>query len=119
PEVAGEHPVVACIAVLEGKSPAAVISALAPVVAHAICTELAPETLAGLGRPGAATVPATTLAELCGGAGLSAEAVTDPRLAMDRTLAVARERAGVALFTGSHYLLGYPWTERRAPSSWR
>jgi dihydrofolate synthase / folylpolyglutamate synthase len=117
PEVAAGRPVVACIAVLEGKNPDAVISALAPLAAHAVCTELAPETLAGLGRPGAATVDATVLAELCGGLGLDAEAVSDPRRAMDRALRIARERSGVALFTGSHYLLSYPWTERRAPSS--
>jgi hypothetical protein len=50
---------------------------------------------------------------------LSAEAAADPRIALERALFAARERSGVALFTGSHYLLSYPWTERRAPSSWR
>ena len=117
PEVAGGRPIVACIALLEGKDAEAMIAALAPIVDHAICTELAPERLAGLGRPGAASIPAATLAKLCGGTGLSAEAAADPRIALERALLAARERSGVALFTGSHYLLSYPWTERRAPSS--
>lgn len=116
PEIAAGRRIVACIALLEGKDAGAVIAALAPVIDHAVCTELPPERLVGVGRPGAASISVGTLAELCADEGLSAEAVADPSAALKRTALVARERAGMALCAGSHYLLSYPWTGRRAPS---
>jgi dihydrofolate synthase/folylpolyglutamate synthase len=119
PEVRDGRPVVACLAVLEGKDVGAIVAALAPVLELAVCTELAPGRLAGLGRPGAASVSARRLAAECAEAGLATEAIADPRAAVARALELARERGGVTLCAGSHYLLREVWTERHAPSSWR
>jgi dihydrofolate synthase/folylpolyglutamate synthase len=107
PEVSRGAPVVACVAVLEGKAVESMLAALAPAVVHVVCTELPPERLARSGRPGAATVPASDLGEACGRLGLSHEVVADPARAVERARTVARERSGMALCTGSHYLLGY------------
>jgi dihydrofolate synthase/folylpolyglutamate synthase len=117
PEAAGGRPVVGCIAVLEGKDAEGIVGALGPGLAHAVCTELPPEDLAGKGRPGAVSLPAAELARLCGRAGTSAEAVPEPAEAVEHARAEARRRSGVALCTGSHYLLPYAWTGRHAPSS--
>jgi hypothetical protein len=46
-----------------------------------------------------------------------AEAVSEPLAAWERAKALARERGGVALAAGSHYLLSCLWTERHAASS--
>jgi dihydrofolate synthase/folylpolyglutamate synthase len=107
PEVSGGAPVVACVAVLEGKAAEPMLAALAPAIAHAVCTQLPPERLARSGRPGAASVPAADLGELFERVGVSCEVVLDPAQAVERARAVGRERSGVALCTGSHYLLGY------------
>jgi dihydrofolate synthase/folylpolyglutamate synthase len=107
PEVAGDSPVVACLAVLEGKDASAMIAALAPVIRHAVCTQLPAERLGGTGRPGAGSVPAKELARKCADAGIEAETVPDPTSAVERAREIARERSGVTLCTGSHYLLGY------------
>jgi dihydrofolate synthase / folylpolyglutamate synthase len=119
PEVSGGRPVVACMAVLEGKDADGIVAALAPALAHAVCTELAPEGLTGIGRPGAASVRASELAAACARAGILAEAVVDPEAALKRARELARERSGVTLCTGSHYLLRRQWIERHAPSSSR
>jgi dihydrofolate synthase/folylpolyglutamate synthase len=105
PEVSGGRAVVGCLAVLEGKDAAGIAAALAPALDRAVCTQLAPEALSGIGRPGAASLPASRLAEACAGAGLEAEPVGEPRPALDRARELARKRAGMALVTGSHYLL--------------
>lgn len=107
PEVSGGAPVVACVAVLEGKAAEPMLAALAPAIAHAVCTQLPPERLARSGRPGAASVPADDLAELFERVGVSCEVVPDPARAVERARAVGRERSGIALCTGSHYLLAY------------
>ena len=107
PELAGERPVIACVALLEGKDAEATIAALGPAVAHAVCTQLPAERLTGSGRAGATSVAASRLRELFTAAGVSAEAVADPPSAVARARAVARERSGMALCTGSHYLLSY------------
>jgi dihydrofolate synthase / folylpolyglutamate synthase len=107
PEVAGERPVVACVALLARKDAGEVVAALAPVIAHAVCAELPPERLAGSGRAGAKSFEAAGLAELFSAAGVAAEAVADPVAAARRARELARERRAVALFTGSHYLLSY------------
>ncbi len=73
--------------------------------------------MTGTGRPDARSVPAKELARLCEAAGADAEAVSDPLAAWARARELARERGGVALAAGSHYLLSCIWTERRAPSS--
>lgn len=119
PEVAGSRPVVGCLAVLEGKDAGGIVDALSPRLTYAVCTELPRERLAGVGRPGSDSMPAARLAELCASAGVEAEVVTDPRDAVERARDAARERSGVALCSGSHYLLSYAWTERRAQSSFR
>jgi dihydrofolate synthase/folylpolyglutamate synthase len=105
PEVAEGRPVIACLALLEGKDEEGVIEALAPALAYAVCTEVPPDRLVGSGRPGATSVSAARLAELCRAAGVEAEAVADPAAASERAIALAAERSGIALSTGSHYLL--------------
>jgi dihydrofolate synthase/folylpolyglutamate synthase len=119
PEVAGTAPVFACLALLADKDAAGIIEALAPRLALAVCAELPAERLGRAGRPGAKPLAAARLAEVAGEAGLAAEAIPEPRTAVRRALDAARERGGVALVCGSHYLLGDAWTERHAPSSSR
>jgi dihydrofolate synthase / folylpolyglutamate synthase len=119
PEAVGDAPIVACIALLADKDASGVVAALAPRLSLAVCTELPAERLARGARPGARPLPASRLGEVAGAAGLEAEAVLDPGAAIRRALAAARERGGVALVCGSHYLLRDAWTERHAPSSSR
>ncbi len=107
PEAAGTAPVVACLALLADKDAAGVIDALAPSLELAVCTELPAERLARVGRPGARSLEASTLAEIAAGHGLAAETVTEPHAALRMALVQARNRRGVALATGSHYLLNY------------
>jgi dihydrofolate synthase / folylpolyglutamate synthase len=106
-EVAGTAPVVACIAMLEDKDAEGIVAALAPALDLAVCTELPPDRLAGSGRPGASALSRERLAEVCAKAGLPAEPVRDPDAAIQRALHEARRRLGMALCTGSHYLLSY------------
>jgi dihydrofolate synthase/folylpolyglutamate synthase len=119
PELIGEKPVIGCVAVLEGKDADGIAGALAPALAGAVCTELPAERLVGVGRPGARTIAAPRLADVFSAAGIEASAEADPRRAIERARAAARERRGAALICGTHYLLGYVWTGRHAPSSWR
>lgn len=107
PEVSGGRPAVACLALLEGKDAAGVVRALVPALQAASCTEVPAGALAGVGRPGARSIPARELARLCLEAGLEAEFDADPRLAIERARARAAELSGVALVTGTHYLLRY------------
>ena len=120
PEVVGEAPVVACLAMLADKDAAGVLAALAPRLEVAVCTELPAERLARAGRPGARALEASRLAELAEAAGLArTEVVGGPEAALRRAAAAASERGGVTLVTGSHYLLSYAWIARRARSSSR
>jgi len=112
----GQH-IVCCLAILEGKDAHSIVSALASVVEQFICTQIPPERIEGSGRPGGRSRPALEIAALCQKAGVDAEAVADPLTAWDRTRELARERGGVALAAGSHYLLSSIWTERPAQSS--
>jgi dihydrofolate synthase / folylpolyglutamate synthase len=105
PEATAGAPVVACVAVLEGKDAAGIAEALAPGLDGAVCTALQPEDLTGLGRPGAASTPAAVMSAHFARAGVASEAVDDPDAAIARTEELARERSGTALVTGSHYLL--------------
>jgi dihydrofolate synthase/folylpolyglutamate synthase len=111
-EVVGEAPVIACLALLADKDAAGVIEALAPTLALAVCAELPPRRLARAGRPGARSLSAHRLAEVAGAAELPAEAIMDPAQAVRQAVAAARERDGVTLVTGSHYLLGYAASAR-------
>jgi dihydrofolate synthase/folylpolyglutamate synthase len=106
PEVAAGAPVVACIAILADKDAGEMVAALAPAVERVVCTELPSAALESQGRPGAASRPAAELAEICGKAGLPAEAVPDfaTALRQSRDLAGAAP-GGVLIVTGSHYAL--------------
>ncbi|OLE35242.1 MAG: hypothetical protein AUG48_11250 [Actinobacteria bacterium 13_1_20CM_3_68_9] len=120
PEVAGEAPVVACLAILADKDAAGVLAALAPSLDLAVCTELPAQRLARAGRPGARSLEAGRLAELAEAAGVAAvEVAQEPEEAVRRALTAAGGRGGVTLVTGSHYLLKYAWIARRAQSSSR
>ena len=117
PALAGDAEVVACLAVLEGKDATGIVNGLAPAVAHFVCTEIPPEAIEGSGRPGGRARPALELAALCEKAGVGAEAVPDPLRAWTTARELAKERNGVALAAGSHYLLSCIWIERPAQSS--
>ena len=117
PELAGGREVVCCLAVLEGKDATGIVEALAPAVSRFVCTEIPPDAIEGSGRPGGRARPALELAALCEKSGVGAEAVPDPLRAWERARDLARERDGVALAAGSHYLLSCIWTERPAQSS--
>ncbi|MEO8091889.1 MAG: cyanophycin synthetase [bacterium] len=107
-EIAGRRPVVACIAVLADKDAAGIMAALGPTLAAAICTEVPAGRLVDTGRPGTTVVPVAELAAAARAAGVaSVEEVADPAEAVSRARRLARERGGVALLAGSHYLLGY------------
>jgi dihydrofolate synthase/folylpolyglutamate synthase len=104
-EVAGDRPVIACLAILADKDAEAMIGALAPALELAVCTELPPQALEGHGRPGARSHPAAALFEACRGAGLAAE--VEPRFAEALRLgrALAERAEGVLLLAGSHYAI--------------
>jgi dihydrofolate synthase/folylpolyglutamate synthase len=107
PEVVAGAPVVACLALLADKDAAGVVRELAPVVDAAVCTELPAEQLARAGRPAARSREAEELAHAARAVGLEAEVVVEPAAAVRRAIEAARARSGVALISGSHYLLRY------------
>jgi len=117
PELTEGAEVVCCLAVLEGKDATGIVNGLAPACARFICTEIAPNRIEGSGRPGGRARPALELAALCEKAGKGAEAIPDPLKAWARARELAKERGGVALAAGSHYLLSSIWIERPAQSS--
>jgi dihydrofolate synthase/folylpolyglutamate synthase len=105
-EVAGDRPVVACLAILSDKDAEAMIAALAASLHEAVCTELDPAALESRGLPGAASHDASKLARACSQAGLAAEQVPDFDAAVRRARELANELPeGVLLITGSHYAL--------------
>ena len=116
-DLVGEAEIVCCLAILEGKDAPGIVNALAPAVSHFVCTEIPPARIEGSGRPGGRARPALEVAALCEKAGVEAEAVVDPLAAWERARGLARERNGVALAAGSHYLLSSIWIERPAQSS--
>jgi dihydrofolate synthase/folylpolyglutamate synthase len=108
PAVTGGRRVVACLAILADKDAEAMVRALAPVLERVICTELpadGPRT--SKPRPSEAhrpSVPAAALAELCGEAGLMAEAEPSFAVALRRASALASgPPVGALLVAGSHY----------------
>jgi dihydrofolate synthase/folylpolyglutamate synthase len=117
PELADGREISCCLAILEGKDAPGIVNALAPAVSRFVCTEIPPERIEGSGRPGGRSRPALEIAALCEKAGVDAEAIADPLAAWDRARELARERDGVALAAGSHYLLSSIWIERPAQSS--
>ena len=117
PTLTQEREVVCCLAILEGKDAGGIINALSPAVSRFVCTEIPPERIEGSGRPGSRSRPALEIAALCQKAGVEAEAIPDPLAAWERARELAREKEGVALAAGSHYLLASIWTERPAQGS--
>ncbi len=108
PAVAGGRPVVGVLALLGDKDASGFMAALGPSLAGVVATEIPAERLAEAGRPGAQALAASRLAELARGAGLGwVEEVGDPAEAVARARSVASAQGGVALVTGSHYLLRY------------
>jgi dihydrofolate synthase/folylpolyglutamate synthase len=106
--VAGDRPLIGCMAVLADKDAAAMITALAPKLTALVATTIPEETLVRAGRPGARALPASELASAAVGAGVGqVEAVEDPAAAVERALALARGSGGAALVCGSHYLLRF------------
>jgi dihydrofolate synthase/folylpolyglutamate synthase len=106
PTVAQGRRVVACLAILADKDAVAMIEALAPVLDHAICTELPAAALEGHGRPGARSRPAAELMAACEEAGLPVEAEPDFEMALRRARTLADEGPeGVLLVAGSHYAI--------------
>jgi len=97
PEIVGNRPVVACLAILADKDAAAMIEVLAPALTQAICTELPNPRRRGFG--------ASELARVCAEAGLATEAEPDFAAAVARGRGLALEADGVLLVTGSHYAL--------------
>jgi dihydrofolate synthase/folylpolyglutamate synthase len=97
PEIAGNRPVVAVLAVLADKDAKAMVEALAPALAQVICTELPSARRRAFG--------AVDLARICADAGLAAEAGPDFGAAVARGRALAVEADGVLLVTGSHFAL--------------
>jgi len=117
PALAAGRPVLGCLSVLADKDATAIAAALAPRLDRCVCTAAEPGP--AMGRPGARALEAAELARLVAAAGIEADAEADPAAAVARTVALAREHGGVALFAGSHYLLRYVWTARHAQSSCR
>ena len=108
PGIAQGRPVIACLAVLSDKDAEGIIAPLAPLLETAVCTEVPASSLAGSGRSGSGSVPARELAGLLHAAGVEdIEILLQPRFALARVKELARQRGGVALAAGSHYLLGY------------
>jgi dihydrofolate synthase / folylpolyglutamate synthase len=106
PSVAGGHRLIGCLAMLADKDAAAIVRALAPVLDRAICTELPPSSLAGHGRPGAASCAAAKLVAACEEAGLAAEAEPSFEAALRRATELASKAPeGAVVVTGSHYAI--------------
>lgn len=119
PEVAGTRPVFACLGILADKDAEAMLRALAGSIERAVCTELPPNALEVAGRPGAHSLRAAELGSICDAIGLDWEEAKDPPAALARARELAGAAGGVALATGSHYLLGALWTGKHVQSSSR
>jgi dihydrofolate synthase/folylpolyglutamate synthase len=107
-EVAGDRPVVACVAVLAEKDAAAMFAALAPAVTHVVATALADGTKSAhyawiSSRRRLFRVD--ELVRMATAAGIEAEGVEDFGAGLARARELARERDGILLVTGSHYVL--------------
>ena len=106
PTAAAGRPVFAAVALLADKDADAYFAALAPVLAGVVVTEVDAERLARGGRPGARSAAGGDLAEAARAATIGrVEVVREAAGAIARAQDLAREAGGVALVTGSHYLL--------------
>ena len=114
------RPVVACIAMLEGKDIQGFAQALSPALSAVVCTQLPDQAFVGAGRPGSHSVEAGALAAAFDRAGASAVVtVPEPEAALAHARRLAGDASGLALATGTHYLLPYIWTGRPAQNSSR
>ncbi len=105
PEVAGNRPVVACVAVLADKDAPGMLAELRGTIDHAVFTELPAAALEAWGRPGAHAWPAAELLSAGRSLGIPGEAVAEPAAAVSRAREVARELGGTVIVAGSHFLL--------------
>jgi dihydrofolate synthase / folylpolyglutamate synthase len=109
-DIAGQRPIFACVAMLADKDAKGMIEALAPVLSHVVCTEL-PAADGPTGHPeGKAStrrraLGAGELVQACADAMLSVEGVLPFANAVVRARLLARKRGGIAIVTGSHYVL--------------
>jgi dihydrofolate synthase/folylpolyglutamate synthase len=97
PTLAAGRSVVACLTVLADKDAGAIVTALAPALDRAVCTELR-----GAARP---THSAAELTAACAAAGLAAEPRPDFEAALRRATELAGP-AGIVLVAGSNYAIG-------------
>ncbi|GIK77145.1 MAG: hypothetical protein BroJett022_08350 [Actinomycetes bacterium] len=111
PALAAGRPIVACLSLLADKDATAIAAALAPRIDRCVCTAADPGP--AMGRPGSSALAAGELARAVAASGVECEALPDPAAAVARTAELARDRGGVALAAGSHYLLRYVWSARR------
>ena len=115
-EIAAGRPVVACVAMLADKDADGFLGSLVPALAAAVCTELPAEALRSAARPGAATSAAADLAAVARRHGIDARSDPDPGRALAECRRLATERRGIAVATGSNYLLDAAteaWARRR------
>lgn len=105
PEIADGRPVIAVIGVLSDKDAGGMLAELAGALDTAILTELPGKALADWGRPGAQSFPAAELKAFADELGLRSEALPNTREALSRAGNLAREREGLVLVAGSHFLL--------------
>jgi dihydrofolate synthase / folylpolyglutamate synthase len=112
PEIAAGRPVVGCIAILADKDAAGILSALAPALERAICTQ--PPGFPADGPNGSEigtqsahrrAVSAMELVRACESAGLAAEGQPDIRRALGRACELAGASDGIVVVTGSNYAL--------------
>ena len=111
-----DRPIVACIAVLEGKDVQGLLHVLVPQLDAAVLTEVPPARLEGSGRADTRSVPAARLADAARAAGLAeVEAVADPALAAARAIELARDQGRL----GASRRFALPsrvWIVKLAPS---
>jgi dihydrofolate synthase / folylpolyglutamate synthase len=105
PALAAGRPVIAVLAILADKDATAMVSALAPALSQAICTELPQAALEGHGRPGAKSHPAADLAAACRGVGLQADPEPSFETALERARTLATSQSATVLVAGSHYAI--------------
>jgi dihydrofolate synthase / folylpolyglutamate synthase len=110
PDVVEGRPVIAVLSILADKDARAMIQALTPILAQAVCTELpladGPETGAGVAFSARRrSIGVADLAQICAEAGVAAEVESDFGAAVARGRGLARDGQGVLLVTGSHYAL--------------
>jgi dihydrofolate synthase/folylpolyglutamate synthase len=107
-EIAGDRPIVACLAVLAEKDAGAMIAALAPAVARLVCTKLPDwremrhmDEFPASRRSQAAEALAAAAEKV----GVEAEVVEDFGAAAARGRHLASALGGILVLTGSHYAL--------------